>query len=166
MEHDDDLILGDVDVCGGASDGVKRGTRRKPRCGAKGRGVDSPLSIPSAPSLIAASKLASVFSGYAAEACARTSLSPISATRARQPRRRTGLTPRCPQHCGTRSTLFVFSMGGLPAGAGKVDTAAAAILLLLLDFGSSDLAREDDWRRRCSSAELRDGRAEETRARN
>lgn len=93
VEHDDNLILGDVDVCVGVSGAVKRGQRRKPRCCAERRESDSPLSIPSAPSLIAASKLASVFSGYAAEACARVSLSPISTTRTRRPGTHSTMSP-------------------------------------------------------------------------
>ena len=64
-----------------------------------------PVSMPSAPSLMAASKLASVFSGRAAEAC-------FFGFAVSGPWRQVGHTPRCPQHSG-RARLDMIEMDGV-----------------------------------------------------
>ena len=60
VEHDNNVVERDMDVCKAVTTLAGRALQ----------GEDEiPLSMPSAPSRIAASKLASVFSGNVAEAC-------------------------------------------------------------------------------------------------
>jgi len=59
VEHDEDVVQRGMDVCGFGY----RANGHAPSAG------QIPLSMPSAPSRMAASKLASVFSGNAADAC-------------------------------------------------------------------------------------------------
>lgn len=59
VEHDNDVVERDMDVCKAVTTLAGRALQ----------GEEIPLSMPSEPLRIAASKLASVFSGYAADAC-------------------------------------------------------------------------------------------------
>ena len=105
MEHDDHVVYRNMDVC---SRGSRTATGEREHAG------EIPLSMPSAPSRMAASKLASVFSGKLAEACLCGACADAG-QECEQERLDPRHTPRWPQHSGMAFDVSTMGMADMTA---------------------------------------------------